>query len=467
MDQDFHYYGTFYAARVAGFSPGEATLIGKCSNFIDFLHEGAYGGYWRLVRDLQPRAPNDYKVVAELTAPRYTFQAGKLSTGASPEDGLWCSYHFTPGNYADPDGTPTLANVHGAFVADALPKPPPGNAGRFHEVRSTPGITNSEKAKLLNRPLSPLSRALLLDAINCATDKNRLRKILKHALGSSEILPENETVAGQHIERFRLILLGVRAHVIADTWAHQDFSGISDAMNTYWDVNGSGWGRQSIDYQDVGGTWKNVILTFKSHENLQAVPNGTSYLGHGWMGHFPDYSFVKFRYRPCWRRSTDPPFVRNNPEQYRHAFLELCSLFKRARGGMFNPRTEGQMLELAQTAIANPCEIANKNVCPRAYSSQAWMTAMAQLGRPDDVIDAKQEPDAGAVLPGVIEKSTAWTRYGTYVINATSDLYLFQIAVDYHFWFVRNFLKNAGIMTFSGSWSQLIGPISPTITDLF
>ena len=36
MDQDFHYYGTYYAARVGGsFSTSQATLIAKAANFIE------------------------------------------------------------------------------------------------------------------------------------------------------------------------------------------------------------------------------------------------------------------------------------------------------------------------------------------------------------------------------------------------------------------------------------------------
>lgn len=469
MDQDFHYYGTFYAARVGGFDSADATLIAKCSNFIDFLHEGEYGGYWRLVRETTKQSsPDKYKVVGELTSPRYTFQAGKLSTGVAPEDGMWCSYHFTPGNYPDPPGTPTPKQVHGMPVANKLPKPPRGNPGRHHEVRETRGISSTDLSRLLNRPMSALSRALLADTIACATSTERLRKILKHALGSWELLPDHDATVQKNLARFRLCLLGARAHVIADTWAHQDWSGISHQMNTYWDVNGSGWGRQSIEYQDIGNTWKNVVLKSMNHENLQAVPNGTSYLGHGWMGHFPDYSFVKYRYKPCWRQQSDPPFVRNNPEQYRYAFMELCSLFRRVRGTILNPDVEKDALDAAQVAISSPCDIADKTVCPRAHSSEQWKQSMRDFGLPTSVIDAKQEPDPIGVLPGVLEKSTAWSRYGTYVVHASSDLYLFQIAIDYHFHFVRHWLKHvAGIMDFKGSWSAQVGPVAPTISDLF
>ena len=472
MDQDFHYYGTYYAACVGGrFDVDEATLIAKSANFIDFLSETSYSGYWKLVRPVRgARSPSDHLVVGELASPRYTFQGGLTGSLTSPEDGLWCSYHFTPGNFPDPDGTPSPAEVHGAEVARALPAPS-GPSARFpHEIRAVKTSIAGPQRTLLNRPQSPLSRALLADTQRCMGDPKRIERILKRAAASCELLPDDDAARQRRIDRFRLILLGVRAHVIADTWAHQDFSGISHEMNTYYDVNSSNWGRQSIDYQDVGGTWKNVVLSALSHDNLKAVPSGTSYLGHGWMGHFPDYSFAKFRYKPAWRDSSADPIVRNNPEQYRHAFLELCSLMARAKGATFSPATQTRYLTAAGSAIDHPCEIADANNCPRKESALAWMRIMRDegLAPPTDQIDAKQEPDPLAVLPGQIHHSTDMgTRYGTFIIDASSDLYMFQVAADYHFHFVQSWLKKHGIMTFSGTWSREMGPLGVTISDLF
>jgi hypothetical protein len=470
VDQDFHYYGTYYAARVGGaFAAAEATLIAKSANFIDFLSETNYSGYWKLVRKVKTaRTPTEHTVVGELNNPRYTFQGGLASALVSPEDGLWCSYHFTPGNFPDRSDTPSSADVHGAEVAAALPSSSPLQR---HEIRAVKPSVASDKRTLLNRPQSPLSRALLADTFRCLGDRKRLTRILKKAVASSELLPDDDAACERQVDRFGLILLGVRAHVIADTWAHQDFSGIDHEMNTYYDVKGTPIGRQSIDYQDIGSDWKNVVLSALSHDNLKAVPSATSYLGHGWMGHFPDYSFVKFRYRPAWRDANAEPIVRNNPEQYRHAFLELCSLFSRVKGSPFSPKAHGGALAAAAKAIDSPCEIANSDKCPRQESAVAWRQIMqkdASIGPPDDVIDAKQEPDPLAVLPGQLHHSVDMgTRYGTYIVDATSDLYLFQVAADYHFHFVRNWLKTREIYTFTGTWSALQGPLATTITDLF
>lgn len=467
MDQDFHYYGTFYAARVAGFGKDDATLIAKCANFIDFLHESDYAGYWQLVKETAKSTT--YNKLETVDYPRYTFQAGMWGTFAGPEDGLWASYHFPPGNYADPTGTPTLKSVHGDAVAGRLPVSPSTGA---HEVRATTNVDTPANARLLNRPMSPLSRAMLNDAISLATNPSRLTKILRHARGGSALVPSDPTAAKKILDRFNLILLGVRAHVIADTWAHQDFSAISNAMNTYYDVNdGSGNpGTEKISYLDTGSTWKTLVLSRiqnPSNKNLEAAPSGTSYLGHGWMGHFPDFSFVKFKYRPGWRKSTEAPIERDNPTQYKAAFLELCSLFKRALGATLNPEDTAVKGHLANaaTAISTGCDLSVSTNIGRKFSEGQWLTQMSALGEPSVKIDCTQEPDPKAVLEGVLEKPTGLssaTRYGTFTVGATSDIYLFQIAVDYQFQFVKRYLKNNNIMTFSGSWSQHDGPLPST-----
>ena len=342
MDQDFHYYGTYYAAKNSGFNTEEATLIAKAANFIDFFSEETYAAYWKLVSET--KTTDNYHIVAELDYPRYTYQGSLLGSGVSPEDGLWCSYHFTPGNYVDPPNTPSRETVHGQSVADHLPKfkTRDTSKGRAILKKYYPmSLGDLKFGKLLNRPQSALSRQLLIDAIECATNESRLESILGYAIGNQEILQNNRE---DNLRRFKLILLGVRAHVIADTWAHQDFCGIGNVMNTYWDVNydpnswdpsKQGIGRQSIDYKYGTSGWKNKVLSVANkliNPNFEAVPSATSYLGHGWMGHLPDFSFVKFRYKPIWADPSKAAIERNNPEAYQFAWLELVSLFTQAKG---------------------------------------------------------------------------------------------------------------------------------------
>lgn len=513
MDQDFHYYGTYYAARQSGFSNGDATLIAKASNFIDFFNEADYSAYWKLVRDT--KKSSNYQVVAAVDNPRYTFQ-GLWSSGTSPEDGLWCSFHFTPGNYDAPAGTPSHEAVHGKDVAAALPG--------FQKRDTSQGLPTMLKyypkstgdfvfGKMLNRPQSALSRQLVLDTIRCATDERRLVEILDHAAGGSDILNNNRD---DNLRRFRLILLGVRAHVVADTWAHQDFCGLSNVLNTYWDVNYDpsswnpskwGYGRQSIDYNDGTSGWRNQVLSGvsvtaghasaalgsahaatggaipaiggtalalgaaasllgSSSGNLEAAPNGTSYLGHGWMGHLPDFSFAKFRYKPCWANPSAPALERDNPREYRAAWTELVSMLTQA-GGKGQLKLDAQFdagLQKAVAAIGRPFDLQRKDA-GRAFSAKAWQDVFGDL--PAALPDVNMEPAPQAVLDGMLDKTSDFTRYGDAFVNVYSDLYLFQIAADYHFHFVKDYLSRHGIYEFKGSWSQQTSALSGDLSALF
>lgn len=488
MDQDFHYYGTYYAARTGGFDKDEATLIAKSANFVDFFHEGEYASYWKLITDSTPQT--NYNVVAEMANPRYTFQAGMLGNFVAPEDGLWCSFHFTPGNYDDPDGTPSRTDVHGTDVAQQLPQFQKRDTTKGREELSSIyySFGSSQKKYLddlkfgamLNRPQSALSRQLIKDTIACMMHPERLKTILQYAKGGDVIL---RTGGEASLRRLGLILLGIRAHVIADTWAHQDFCGLDNVMNTYWDVNYKpvslsdfsslfnpshwGLGRQSVSY-DAGFGWRTVVLGSMGklgNNNLEAVPNGTAYLGHGWMGHFPDFSFVKYRYKPCW---SDPRTIveRDNPQEYQYAWMELVSLFRQAAGKGFlktSAPSYPESFNKARTAIKEPCNL-EPGKTGRKSSANEWQKQFGDL--PASVIDVDKEPDAHAVLGGMIEKSKNVTRYGTSYVNVTSDLYLFQVAADYHFHFVKHYLERHRIYTFSGAWSQQTSALSPDIARL-
>ena len=455
MDQDFHYYGTYYAATTGGFSKDEATLIAKASNFIDFLNED-YPSPWSLIGGKEK-----YTVT-----PRYTFQGGIFQQLLSPQDGVWCVYHFTPGNYSDPTGSPSREDVHGTEVAGSLPT---------FQIRDTDGgkdilgnkfyypfqysryLEQIKLGRMLNRPQSGLSREMIMDTIKCATSESRLRSILGFAIGGEDIL-----AIDANIQRFRLLLLGVRAHVLADTWAHQDFCGLDNVLNTYWDVNYSGgafsFGRQSINYTDgTTSGWANKVLssTYGTSSNFVAAPNGTSYLGHGWMGHFPDFSFVSYQYKPCWANPKQAT-VRDNPREYQSAWMELVSLFNQSKGNGYLKldKTFQERFDKALVAIRKSCHLEGAEP-GRSSSAKGWLETFGNP--PATIINATLEPDPNAVLEG---------RTGSNV-RIDSDLYLFQIAADYHYYFIKHYLSQHKIYNFTGTWGQQRSALSPDVSSLF
>ncbi len=203
--------------------------------------------------------------------------------------------------------------------------------------------------------------------------------------------------------------------------------------------------------------------------NLQAAPS-TCKLGHGWMGHLPDFSFISYFYKPFWN-SNDGIIERDNKKEYMFAFIELCSLFARSKGKYFIPDDHKKALDAAKEAIGTSCKLAEKKL-GRVVSAKAWINVMDKLGygTPKCVIDVEKEPDTKAVLKGEIDyNSMMGTRYGTYYINLKSDLYLFEIAADYHFHFVKYYLNshNVGKGLFDDSWCRQLGPLSKNIENIF
>lgn len=501
MDQDYHFYGTFYAATIAGFIQKDATTIALAANYVDFLNNSKYGGFWKIVDDAYVRQDRqDYKVIATVDWPRYTFQSVASVGLGGADPSLWAAFHFTIGNYADRDfqGTaPAILDLHGKPVVDAMRAylndvfPPP--------VRPARGITGEAggvpKKWWYTRPLSPLTRCMVKDTIELCKEQGdaSILKILSRAAGGYLIAKDPEK-----IKTFKLMLLGIRAHVAGDSWAHQDFSALHDDMNTYWDVNrqggwlfdaaifdSSGVGRQSIDYWDAAGK-NNVILSMSEYstwlggsgkKNLEAF--GLN-MGHTWMGHLPDYSFVKFEYQPTWG-TCGTKEVRDNPSQYKASFLELISMFKQAGGGQqFVPLTKADDLLAAEAAISTPCTLAetdDKNIA-RVHSMKQWKDKVGvRLGLPAKKPDVKcEDPHSDAELEGKLEgpigiKSNApfglGTRDGDYFVQAGSDLHIFAIAADYHYWWTRTFYARLGITSLATGWgaNACLGPLSPAFKE--
>lgn len=101
-------------------------------------------------------------------------------------------------------------------------------------------------------------------------------------------------------ETLRLVRIGISLHTLADSWAHQGFSGREDAIN---DV-------ESIQlFRD--GSWKHL---FFENIYLDILPQ----VGHAQAGYYPDHPSLRWKYT---RAATDKrkEVERNNLEEFLHA----------------------------------------------------------------------------------------------------------------------------------------------------
>jgi len=127
-------------------------------------------------------------------------------------------------------------------------------------------------------------------------------------------------------DEYGLALMGIMAHVYADTFSHYDFSGVSSKRNK---VDGSSF---ELDVKDkktkayimgkFSGFLNKYTPTFiiKNFRNFasKGASVATGALGHGAVGTYPDRPFLKWRF--TFKKNNRDSGWRDNPAN----FLEGC-----------------------------------------------------------------------------------------------------------------------------------------------
>lgn len=138
---------------------------------------------------------------------------------------------------------------------------------------------------------------------------------------------------------------GIAMHILSDTWAHSNFAGTPSAVINNvgddffeWRADGEKEIKTKVTFRHkVSGPddLDNGLYTSSLQQyNEQSVMN----LGHGRVGHLPDYSFMKYRYIPSW--SGYEPILKDNPSDYIHAFAQMIYALKYLRGEISEFKTD-------------------------------------------------------------------------------------------------------------------------------
>jgi len=131
-------------------------------------------------------------------------------------------------------------------------------------------------------------------------------------------------------DEYGLTLLGIMAHVYADTFAHYGFSGVSSSWNK---VEGESFELEVKDPKmkayimgKFTGFMSKYLPTFitKNYRNIvsEGASVATGALGHGSVGTYPDRPFLRwnFTYKKTSSRDSTDSGLRDNPA----TFLEAC-----------------------------------------------------------------------------------------------------------------------------------------------
>ena len=259
MNSDFHYYATYCAAQLAGYSHEDSQSIAYSAQMVDFCTR-------TLLSTLKaPLSAATTQLQLELMDARTDI------AGLQDITRIWASFHFLP------------------YDLNALP--PKRCCKRYRD-----------KYRLICKP----NGELLSATVSLAKDKS-------------------------------LQAVGVAMHVLADTWAHQNFAGtpslvINNTNSWFYELleDGNGFTERKLNFRHSASSPDDLEHSLYTSSLYSNSENSIMNLGHGRAGHLPDYSFIRYEYLPAWGQYE--VIVKDNPSDYLHAFAQMVYAMRWLRG---------------------------------------------------------------------------------------------------------------------------------------
>lgn len=381
MNQDFHYNATYLAAILAGYSAAESQIIAHAAQFVDDC--------------IPPRMPNhpafpqvptcdSMDKLTKDAADLYPYTADDVKRARQ----IWSYFHFLPGNFEF-----------------KVPYQGVSEDSSILEGKWTFAGAAQDSFRLMCLPESELSKLMIDD-------------LKKNAPGSPNALH----------------MIGLRMHVLADTWAHTYFSGSPD-----WCVNDVKQSKGITEHN--GGNWHAVNAVeslgdvfFPDNPSLYyygmiMVPSAryTSpiYLGHGQLGHIPDYGYMRYQYHPVWKVQAkgDAQWQeKDNQLHFLQAFRQMVSAMKAVRTNVEFPQN-------ADSTVLNAnveADIKNALSVRKIDQSGEWNKLIVKY--------------AGSEPPAYNEKQW-FDEFASSTVSNASNYYLFQKAAVDHYNLVEKFIE--------------------------
>ena len=255
MQKDFHYYATYCAAVLAGYSHEESMRLCTSAQFVDLCSRNL------LVKLKAPRSAATTQLTMEMANARTDL------LGLQDITRIWASFHFLPYDLqAEKSGCTRLYR---------------------------------NKYRLICRPNGDLVESTV------------------------ELAKGNGPEAA-----------GIAMHVLADTWAHSWFAGtpslvINNTDDYFFELLPDG-SKRKIRFRHSTSKPDDLEAGIYTNSLFQPEESAIMNLGHGRAGHLPDYSFMKYEYLPAWAGYR--VIVKDNPEDYLHAFAQMIEAMKYLRG---------------------------------------------------------------------------------------------------------------------------------------
>lgn len=417
MDSDFHYYGSGTAALMAGFNKKDATLLANVAQYVDWF-DSDYWSYWYIV-DKQGkyiRDRNNNKFLYNY--PQLSVQKidWKMSFDYNPN--IWNPFHFPPGNL------PYNLNSNG--WKDSFNK--------LHMLRNT-NLSKIDANKLC-RPYSKFAYDMIIDTVKkfkelSEAEGDNLTKLIDKYVSPRKRCPvtDGKTLA--------LYLLGLRTHVLSDTWAHQDFTGEPNA-----NINAAGT-QNDVYAKDKNGnyklaTWTGTVWVIGDDTDCAAAPivgGDKVCAGHGQMGHYPDYSWLQFKYPASWLPSGVRYQERNNPEEYDQAWSWVSFMMGLCNGSKSDFDMPQNTPDEIKDVMSTWHKLSTTGLKAVPESESLWQKTNLGKNLPKRWNPAKRS-DLG------LKGDLALTRYGSIYVEKDSTLHFMETVASMHYQFCIDWLKN-------------------------
>lgn len=341
MQMDFHYYATYCAAYMSGYTHDESCDIAYSAQFVDECS-------LTLLKKLKaPSAAATTQLQAEL------MDAGTDILSRQDMTRIWSSFHFLPRD--------------------------------LYAKKRWCSKLYKDKYRLICGP----NGALLKETVELAKDKG-------------------------------IQAAGLAMHVLADTWAHRYFAGtpslvINNTDYYFYEIYPDG-SEKEIKFKHNPVVPDDVENGLYSCSIYQSSENSVMNLGHGRVGHLPDYSFCRYRYLPAWGGYKE--ILKDNPTDYWYAYRQMIYALKYLKntGGEFMLDTyDGEAVK------GYEAEIADIIITRRLNAADAWRSFGEKLsGRTIPAYSINQYQDEYTAAPCDKKQDTFLGRFFTAAINQKS-----------------------------------------------
>ncbi|MGE5475349.1 MAG: DUF6765 family protein [Bacteroidales bacterium] len=351
MDIDFHYYATYTAARLAGFSKNDAVTVAHAAQYVDNsnyqqVFRDDYSYWLKDTSEFRPhQTVQENSELGEAAANPLRWNQGFTNKMRR----IWACFHFLPANYGDNPGKLEYQGprVHGNWRYD-------DEAERCFKMLCLP---NSRLAKLMI----------------------------------------NDLVSSHRDAPYRLHLIGLRMHTLADTWAHTFYAG-----TPAWWVNDAGETVRDLTTNPPTNVEWGLAFTDERKKTIEmATPpspfyTSMAYLGHGRMGHVPDHPWIKYEYSPQWKNGT---LTKDNPVDFLKAFNQLVAAMRCILAGTpFDANSPSGLSDATQKSIESILRTANEDKRLPDKRCELWRKALDTVAFDGTVLGAPPAYDAGQWL---------------------------------------------------------------------